>query len=352
MTAATSSSGPRLGFTLPPGSEAVAPPERRGLARDGVRLLVAEPGRLRHLVFRDLAEVLRPGDLLVLNTSATLPAATRGSVNGGEAAPVHVAGQLDDGSWVVEVRLPDGSGPDLSLRPGDVVDLRGDVRLTVLAAHPDPAHGTSRLWRANPDPETGTRAYLAGNGAPISYSYIRGPLPLTDYQTVYAGSAGSAEMVSAGRPLTEHLLVRLVASGVTLAPLVLHTGVSSPDKHEPPAPEPYQVPPDTARLVNSARAAGRRVVAVGTTVVRALETAAGERGEVAGGRGWTDLVLDGERRARVVDGLITGLHQPQASHLMLLQSVAGQHLVQAAYDAAVQERYLWHEFGDSMLFLP
>jgi len=339
-------------FSVPEGCEATAPAERRGLARDGVRMLVAEPDRLRHLVFRDLPDVLGPGDLLVVNTSGTVPAASRGTVNGGWTAPVHVAAGLDDGSWVVEVRLPDGTGPDLSRRPGDVLDLAGGVRLVLDAAYPDPGRAPSRLWRTCPHPEQDRVAYLSRYGAPIGYSYLRSPLPLDAFQTVYAGAPGSAEMVSAGRPFTDRLLTRLVSAAVTVAPLTLHAGVSSPDRHEPPAPEPYVVPPDTARLVNSAHRAGRRVIAVGTTVARALETVADATGEVVAGQGWTDLVLDAARPARAVDGLITGLHEPQASHLLLLESVAGTALVRAAYDAAVEQRYLWHEFGDTMLFLP
>ena len=351
-------------FALPDGSEATEPAEHRGLARDGVRLLVAEPDRLRHVVFRDLPAVLRPGDLVVLNTSATLPAAVHGTVGGGRPVPVHVAAELDDGSWVVEVRLGGGRGPDLSRRPGDVIVLPGGVELTLTAAYPDPERAPSRLWRARarsdqdpaeaPGKDQGQdrRAYLVRYGEPIRYSYLKWPLPLEQFQTVYAGAAGSAELVSAGRPFTDRLLTRLIGAGVMVAPLTLHTGVSSPDKHEPPAPEPYLVPPDTARLVNSAKGAGRRVVAVGTTVVRALETVATPTGEVVAGQGWTDLVLDADRPARCVDGLITGLHEPQASHLFLLESVAGPALVSAAYAAAVEQRYLWHEFGDSMLFLP
>jgi S-adenosylmethionine:tRNA ribosyltransferase-isomerase len=321
-----------------------------------VRLLVVQPDRLQHRVFRDLPDLLQPGDLVVVNTSATLPAATRAVVDGTRVAPVHVAGDLDDGSWVVEVRRPDGSGPDLTLDVGAVLDLRGGVRLALTGSYPQAGRAGTRLWAARAHGTPDRLRYLAVHGAPITYAYLRTDLRaagrLEDHQTVYAGPPGSAEMVSAGRPFSEQLVTRLVTRGVTVAPLVLHTGVSSPDKHEPPVPERYEVPPDTARLVNSARKAGRRVVAVGTTVVRALETAARPDGEVVAARGWTDLVLDGDHPACVVDGLVTGLHEPQASHLTLLQSVAGTDLVQAAYTAASQERYLWHEFGDSMLFLP
>jgi S-adenosylmethionine:tRNA ribosyltransferase-isomerase len=193
--------------------------------------------------------------------------------------------------------------------------------------------------------------YLSEHGRPITYRYLTGDYPLEDFQTVYATVPGSAEMASAGRPFTAPLLVALMAHGVTVAPVVLHAGVSSQELHEPPLPERFEVPAATARLVQSARAAGRRVIAVGTTVVRALESA-GSGGRVRAARGWTDLMLGPQRPARVVTGLLTGLHAPEASHLLLLEAVAGPALVAAAYDEAVDRGYLWHEFGDSMLFQP
>jgi S-adenosylmethionine:tRNA ribosyltransferase-isomerase len=159
-------------------------------------------------------------------------------------------------------------------------------------------------------------------------------------------------MVSAGRPFSDEVLVALMARGIPVVPLTLHTGVSSPELHEPPSPERFAVPEVTARLVTSTRQAGARVVAVGTNVTRALETATDDDGVTRVTAGWTDLVLGPDRPARAVTGLITGLHEPQASHLQLLEAVAGPHLVAAAYDRAVAEHFLWHEFGDSMLFLP
>jgi S-adenosylmethionine:tRNA ribosyltransferase-isomerase len=199
-------------------------------------------------------------------------------------------------------------------------------------------------------PDTEPLAYLGTHGRPIAYGHLLGNLPLSAHQTVYAEQPGSAEMPSAGRPFTRELLVRLVAAGITVAPLTLHAGVSSPELHEPPAPERYSVPPSTARLVEHTRRAGNRVVAVGTTVVRALETVA-ENGNTALS-GWTDLVLGPGHPARVVSGLVTGLHLPESSHLLLLDAVVGPRLVDDAYAAAVAGGYLWHEFGDSMLFLP
>lgn len=331
------------------GAEATATPESRGIARDGVQMLVARPGQLTHRRVSDLPDELRPGDLLVVNTSATLPAAVDlGRERAGQA--VHVSTQLDDGAWVVEVRRADGHGP-AGVSEGDVLRLPGGVRLRVTGPHPPGQH---RLWRAVPSPWRDVAVYLADHGRPIGYRYLDSPVPLADLQNVYADRAGSAEMPSAGRPLTERVLVRLVSRGVVVAPLVLDTGVSSQEAHEPPQPERFTVPDVTARLVNEAHRVGRRVVAVGTTVVRALETVADRRGRVHAAAGWTSLVLGPDRPARTVEGLLTGLHDPHASHLDLVAAVAGPTLVRDAYGAATgaPTPYLWHELGDTMLFLP
>ena len=361
-------------FARPAGSDATEPPEQRGLSRDGVRMLLATGNRTDHLHFRDLPTVLAPGDLVVVNTSATLPAALRGrlrAATGVEPAPVHVATALDASTWVLEVRRPDGRGPQLHLPTGLRVDLPDGVQATLVAPFPRADPGGTRLWRAavrrvshggadasrvdvvGPAPEL--TAYLARHGRPITYGYLRVAFPLSDYQTIFARQPGSAEMPSAGRPFTERLVVDLATRGIAVVPIVLHAGVSSPELHEPPAPERFAVPASTARLVNAARAGGGRVVAVGTTVVRALETCADADGTVRAGTGWTDLVLGPGRPARAVTGVVTGLHEPKASHLLLLEAVAGPLLVARAYAAVTAlgaPRYLWHEFGDSMLLLP
>ncbi len=339
-------------FTLPPGSDATAPPERRGVPRDGVRLLVARPGLVKHRRFHDLPELLEPGDLVVVNTSATLPAALDGRRADGRHAPVHVSTALDDGDWVVEVRRPDGNGPDLTVTRGQTLRLPGRVHLRLAMSYPDPTAAVSRLWRATADPTPSLREYLARHGRPVRYGYLRKQFPLADYQTVFATDPGSAEMASAGRPFTTSLVVRLITRGIVVAPVVLHAGVSSPELPEPPTPERFQVSSTTAGLVNHVRAVGGRVVAVGTTTVRALESAAAADGTVRSASGWTDLVLGADRPARAVTGLVTGLHAPEASHLLLLEAVAGPRLVAAAYQAAVESGYLWHEFGDATLFLP
>jgi len=338
-------------FTLPPDAEATAPPEWRGFARDEVRLLAVRPDGVTSTWFRELPELLEPGDLVVVNTSATLPARLDARRADGVVVPLHWSTSLDDGDWVVELRRPANDGPDLGVEPGTVLQLAGGGSVTLLAGFPDHAQ-PGRLWRARAEPVVDTTDYLARHGRPIAYGYLHGDFPLPEFQNVYAERAGSAEMASAGRPFTERLLVRLMARGIPVVPLVLHTGVSSPELHERPSPERFAVPDVTARLVNDTRKAGHRVVAVGTTVTRALETATDEDGAARAAEGWTDLVLGEDRPARLVDGLVTGLHAPEASHLQLLEAVAGRELVQCAYRAAVADHYLWHEFGDSMLFLP
>lgn len=357
----------RTRFDLPDDLHASEPPEARGLDRDGVRLLVSDGrgapeqgGEVRHARFRDLGDFLHAGDLLVVNTSATLPAAVDAVRTDGGGVIVHFSTELDDGRWVVELRPPGNpGGPVSDGRVGEVVTLpvRGNpspggpgVRMTVEEAYPDPTvvRG-SRLWVARVDapvPE-----YLQANGRPITYGYLRGSWPLSHYQTVFARDPGSAEMPSAARPFTNDLVLSLIARGVVVAPVTLHTGVSSLESGEAPLPERYRVPEQTARLVELTRSGGGRVIAVGTTATRALESAASPDGTVLPSEGWTDLVLGPGRPAYVVDGLISGLHAPDASHLLLLEAVAGADVVGRAYRAALEKRYLWHEFGDSSLLL-
>jgi S-adenosylmethionine:tRNA ribosyltransferase-isomerase len=343
-------------FAVPPELSAIEPPEARGLARDEIRLLVArERGPVRHVAFRALPTMLRRGDLVVVNTSDTEPAAVDGHRADGTPVTVHVSGPAPDGLHVVELRTPDGRRVTDGTA-GEAVSLPCGVVATLLTGHPDPyVAAGSRLWRARIPVAGGLRAWLADVGRPIRYSYVRGDWPLDAYRTVFARAEaefGSAEMPSAGRPFTPAVLDGLRARGIRIARVVLHTGVSSLEADEVPLPERYRVPAETADAVNATRAAGGRIVAVGTTTTRALETVAEPGGRVSAGTGWTHLVLGPDRPARVVDGLVTGWHEPGASHLLLLEAVAGPRLVARAYAAALEQRYRWHEFGDSCLLLP
>lgn len=353
MTALPST--PSTRFPSPDVVTAAGPPESHGVPRDGVRLLVARPRGLDHVHFRDIGRFLHRGDVLVVNTSGTVPRQVDAwSPRHGELV-MHLATALEDGTWVVELRSsPAAAAPVLDGRPGEEVHLGEGVVASLVDAYPDGASSPTgvgnRLWRASVSGDLG--GLLRRVGRPIAYGYLDRRYPLRDYQTVFSRDPGSAEMPSAGRPFTNRLVTRLVRSGVLIAPVLLHTGVSSQDAGESPQPERFEVTRDTAALVNAARARGGRVIAVGTTGTRAIESATSPNGVVDAASGWTDLVISPDRPVRVVDGLVTGWHNPEASHLLLVEAVAGAELTQRAYDAAVAQGYAWHEFGDSCLFLP
>ncbi|WP_024803246.1 S-adenosylmethionine:tRNA ribosyltransferase-isomerase [Nocardia sp. BMG51109] len=330
-------------FIVPAERAATAPPEARGIARDLVRMLVADGDTVTHARFRELPRFLRAGDLVVVNNSATLAAAVDARYRG-RPAVLHVATALDDGRWVVELRSPEGT-PFSADAPesGRRVELP-EATATLLEPWLPPAR---RLWIADIDTDVGR--LLARFGRPITYSYVTERWSPDFYRTIFGREPGSAEMPSAGRPFTDRLVTDLVSSGIQLAPITLHTGVSSPETGEPPSPERYTVPEKTARLVNTTHADGGRVIAVGTTVTRALESATDPTGHVHPATGWTDLVLGTAHPARAVDALITGWHEPGASHLHLLEAVAGPSTVTTAYRTALTTGYLWHEFGDTAL---
>ncbi|SFM47271.1 S-adenosylmethionine:tRNA ribosyltransferase-isomerase [Streptomyces sp. cf124] len=341
---------------VPEGLHARVPAEQRGpgLDRDGVRLLVSRGTAVSHHAFAGLPGLLTAGDLLVVNTSPTLAAAVDGRI-GDARVVVHFSTRGDDGRWAVELRDPDGRGTTRARAGGPAgtgVLLPGGVRLVL--EEPLSERG-DRLWWARVS-SSAVAGLLREHGRPIRYSYTERDQPLSVYQTVFAlpsrDGAGSAEMPSAGRPFTARLVAELVSRGVQFAPVSLHTGVASAEAHELPYPERFAVPGASARLINAARAGGGRVVAVGTTAVRAVESAAGSDGAVRAREGWTDLVVTPERGVRVVDGLLTGLHEPEASHLLMLEAVAGRAAIDRAYEAAIAGRYLWHEFGDVHLILP
>jgi S-adenosylmethionine:tRNA ribosyltransferase-isomerase len=345
-----------LDFVLPPELEASAPPEARGIARDAVRLLVSYGASdyIRHARFHDIGRFLVPGDLLVINTSGTLCAALPARRADGEEMELHLSTHLSPGCWSVELRrLHQGKTlPFLDARPQETLTLpaSGSVRLLRPYAHTS-THGI-RLWRAKLQLPIKISAYLAEHGSPIRYSYVPERWPSDYYQTVFATEPGSAEMPSAGRAFTPELLTRLVAQGIQFAPLLLHTGVASLEDHEPPYAEYYRVPDATAQAVNAARRTGRRIIAVGTTVVRALETVTNVNGETGPGEGWTEVIISPRRGVRAVTGLLTGLHEPRATHLAMLEAFTDRKRLQRAYAASLSHRYLWHEFGDLHLLLP
>lgn len=329
-------------FELPPHLEATMPAELRGDGRDDVRLMVTRRSSdaIEHAHFRELPSFLDPGDLLVLNATATLPAALTAIRGNGEEIALHVSTPLPGGLVIVEPRR-------VAAHEGEQLLLPGGVEATLLTRYRD----SMRLWIARINLRGTLHDYLRAHGRPITYSYVTERFPIDAYQTVYATEPGSAEMPSAGRAFTRRMLACLRRSGVRLAKLVLHAGVASLEDHERPYDEYYEVPARTAEEVRRAKAGGHRVIAVGTTVVRALESSVDANGEVIASRGWTDLLITPERGVRVVDGLLTGFHEPKATHLAMLEAIGGTEHVARAYRAALGGGYLWHEFGDLHLLL-
>ena len=325
--------------------EAHAPPT----ARDAVRLLVAglPAGGVRHARFSDLPDLLDRGDVLVVNTSATLPAALPARRADGTVVRLHLSTPVPDATdehWVVELRRADRRMRDG--RAGERLALPGGAEARLLG----PYRG-SRLWIASLLLDGPLLPYLERHGAPIRYAHVRGDFPLAEYQTVFAAEPGSAEMPSAGRPFTGRVVARLTARGVDVAPIVLHTGVSSLELGEDPYPERFHVPSGTALRIEAARRHGGRIIAVGTTVVRALESAVDEGGTLRAAGGWTDVVIGPERGVQVADGILTGFHDAGASHLRLLEAVVGRVVMARAARAASGAGYRRHEFGDVQLLV-
>jgi S-adenosylmethionine:tRNA ribosyltransferase-isomerase len=383
-------------FELPPELEAGAPPETRGLRRDHVRLLLLDrgTGAVRHHRFDELPRLLRPGDLVVVNDSRTLPASLLGRTASGAALEIRLAacdggvrgtprgcpGQsggvrgtprgCPGGSGAGErwaalpLGVPAGGGdPALvptdarpappPLPPGERLVFGGGLTATVLGRH---AEAPPLVWLAFDAGGERLAEALHRAGRPVRYAYVPRPWPLHHYQTMFAAEPGSAEMASAGRPFTLQTVRALRDRGIGLATISLHAGLSTygdpaVDRRFVP-PEAYRVPAATAAAVERCRAARGRVVAVGTTVVRALETAADQGGgRVLAGAGVTRLRIGPGHRLQAVDGLLTGLHEPEASHLDLLGAVVAPEVLARAYTAALAAGYLWHEFGDVCLVI-
>lgn len=333
-----------LSFNLPHEREARRPPESRGVARDDISLMVSDQRTQTHTVgkFTELAKYLRAGDLLVVNDSATIPAALNARRQNGASVKLHLSTKITERLWIVEPRQTKlvAVGEKLTIADG----------LVKLLSPVDHAH--PRLWYALLDLPEVAMTYLAAHAHPIAYDYVDGHYSIDAYQTIFAREPGSVEMPSAARPFSLRIVDSLYRHNVNLASITLHCGVASPETHEHPLDERFTVPDWTARIVNATRTAGGRVIAVGTTVVRALETVANENRGVHPARGWTSHIVDRDHPPRIVDGLLTGFHEPRASHLLMLEAFSDRRFLADAYEKALNQRLLWHEFGDVHLILP
>lgn len=344
-------------FDLPYQLECAKPTEERGLRRDEVRLMVSHYNndQVFHTDFYKIDQFLQAGDVLIINTSGTLKAAIAGFLEDGKKVRIHFSTKISADRWVIEIRelTEGGTRRYAGSKPGEVVAFKNGGSLKLINAYYDSKQDKHlKLWNAQIQLPIPLEEYLDLYGQAIRYQYIKDSYPQSYYQTVFAQEMGSAEMPSAGRPFTHELITRLATKGVQFAPILLHTGVASLEMDERPYEEYFRVPQSTADLVNWARAQGKRVIAIGTTAIRAIESATDDQERVVAREGWTHVFITPERGLQVVDGLLTGFHEPKASHLLMLEALTGAAHLDISYRAALEQQYYWHEFGDVHLILP
>ena len=346
-----------LDFSLPPNLSAKEPPEWRGSRRrDAVRLLVLNrrTGKVTHSRFERLCDFLVPGDLLVFNVSRTLPALLSGWRESDQLkVEVRLASHLSDNSWLALIRS--------ALPENDVVwEERNSVigfRFGLSARLESPYREIPGMWKVRFSTSGSELIDLIYRlGEPVRYQYVSKPWGLSYYQTIYARDPGSAEMPSAGRAFTWKMFLQLRKMGIETANITLHTGLSSYlddelDRRHPTIAEEYSIGTQAASKIEAVSCAGGRVIAVGTTVVRALESAAQADGIVRAGHRYSGLMITPDYPLRVTDGILTGLHEPTASHLELLSAFISPVFLNEAYIGAVELQYLWHEFGDLNLII-
>lgn len=341
-------------FDLPQYLACPTPTEERNLERDEVRLLVStNSGEIEHTTFNHFPSFLQEGDVLVVNTSATIPAALPVSLPGGRQGRLHISSKLNNGKWLIEIREISGTktkrwhegeeGMVFQLPSGTSATLKQRFYKNDQWLH---------LWVVEFNLHQPMQTYLAANARPIQYEKLDRQYPLSYYQAFFSFHPGSSEMPSAGRGFTPGIIERLLKKGVALAPVILHTGVSSLEENETPYPEYMEIDPVSTSIINTAKRQGRRIIAVGTTAIRAIETAVNNEGSLLPYRGSTELFIDESYTMKIIDGLLTGFHEPKASHLNMLQSVGGFDHIDKAYQEAIKAGYYWHQFGDLHLILP
>jgi len=340
-------------FDLPKHLACPLPTEERNMERDEVRLLVTtNSGQTAHTTFNQLPGFLQKGDVLIVNTSATVPSALPVSLPGDKQGRLHVSTKLNNNEWLIEIREVTGNKTSRWHEGEEAMTLQLPLSQTVILKKKFYKNDHwLHLWIAEFNVNQPLQKYLSANAQPIQYEKLDRQYPLSYYQAFFSFHPGSAEMPSAGRGFTKNLVERLLKKGIVLAPVILHTGVSSLEENETPYPEYMEVDPVTASIINTAKSQYRRIIAVGTTAIRAIETAVNNEGLVLPYKGNTELFIDENYSMKVIDGLLTGFHEPKASHLNMLQSIAGYDHLDKAYKEAIREGYYWHQFGDLHLIL-
>lgn len=353
-----SNSGKTFDFHLPDQLQCAKPTEVRGIARDKVGLMISDKStdKIEHTLFRNIVYYLQEGDVLVVNTSGTLKAALEAYHSDGTLLRIHLSTKQSDKQWIIELREVVGKHTKRfkGALKGEVLQLSNGGSILLQKPYyseKDSSQEHLQLWVAEIQVNDTVENYLDRHGMPIRYNYVESQYPQSYYQTIFAKEMGSAEMPSAGRAFTQQLLTQLIVKGVQILPIVLHTGVASLEIDERPYQEYYRVSKHTASALNLARQQNKRIIAVGTTVVRALETVTNKEGLTLSGSGWTNEFITPERGVFAVNGLLTGFHEPKASHLLMLEALAGRSHIEVTYQAAIEEAYQWHEFGDLHLIL-
>jgi len=344
-------------FSLPKLLECAKPTEARGLQRDEVRLMISnrENDKIHHTSFKNITSYLQEGDVLIINTSGTLKAAIPITLPNGEEGRIHLSTKKEENNWLIEIRQVIGNKTKRfhGIKQGDTFELpEGGVMKITKAFYGNQLETTHlQLWKAKFSLPISIKSFLDKYGIPIRYSDVQDIYPSSYYQTVFANELGSAEMPSAGRAFTSALVTELVSKGIQFAPVLLHTGVASLEVNEKPFPEYFKVSATTADLINRAQMENRRIIAVGTTAIRAIESAVGENGLVVSKQGFTNLFITPLRGLDIVNGLLTGFHEPRASHLLMMEALAKRYHLKVAYKEAIREGYEWHEFGDLHLIV-
>lgn len=341
-------------FELPGQLSCAKPTELRNISRDEVRLLVTTGnGDVGHSYFRRFTDYLVAGDVLVVNTSATQPAAFPVKLPNNRKGMVHFSTQINDCEWLVEVREIIGNRVVRWKEGEENMVFQIPSKATIKLKRKFYAdRKLLHLWVVEFNSGMDFQSYMNKYGQAIKYEDLEKSYPLDYYQTFFSSHPGSSEMPSAGRGFTQDLVNKLLQKGIAFAPILLHTGVSSLEENERPYPEYFEINPLSASVINNAKRNGGRVIAVGTTAVRAVETATNDSGKVLPYKGNTHLNITSNYRMKMVDSLLTGFHEPRASHLHMLQSLAGIQHIEKAYSVAVDNHYYWHQFGDLHLILP
>jgi S-adenosylmethionine:tRNA ribosyltransferase-isomerase len=343
-------------LTLPHKPGAKKTPVLRGINRDHVKLLVIDRNnaRMYHSAFNHLSDFLRRGDLLIFNSSRTLPASLKTvNYNPQKNLEVRLAEHLSDDSWLVLFLYQDKNHFHSNLKPGLKIEFESGLSATIVERNTR----NPRLWKIKFS-ASGTELIniFYQIGKPIHYGYISAPLPLEYFLTVFTRDPGSSEMPSAGRAFTWKMLFDLKNKGVETAFLTLHTGLNSYTDDDlnaghQIADEEYFISESTAVKIESNKAGNGRIIAVGTSVARALESAALMKGKVIPGHAYTSLRITEGYEMKIANGLLTGFHEPEASHLDLMSAFLSPTQIKKTYEEAIERKYLWYEFGDLCLIL-